>query len=115
MGLFRQRGGRVTCCGSCDRHIVDEHGEIRCSQDLNPYVQVERVNRPEASTQFLARPSARDVLQKADFKNVGYLNSFLSEVGNMMPRRRTRLQQKVHRYLHRQVSLMQWLCLLVCG
>ena len=47
-----------------------------------------------------------------DFRDARTLQSLLSETGKLPPRRRTRLAQKHHRHLMRQVKLARQLALL---
>ncbi len=46
-----------------------------------------------------------DVRAQADFRNQAFLNRFISELGKLPPKRTTRLQQKTHRYLCRQIKV----------
>ena len=41
---------------------------------------------------------------QADFRNVPFIGRYMTPTGQLVPRRRTRLQQKVHRHLCRQVG-----------
>jgi ribosomal protein S18 len=51
----------------------------------------------------------------ADFRNAQFLTNFVSEAGKLVPRRRTRLQQKLHRHLCRQVRPALRAALWACG
>ena len=58
------------------------------------------------------KPSARvkkasnaTVRAQADFRNQAFLNTFISELGKLPPKRTTRLQQKTHRHLCRQIKV----------
>lgn len=58
------------------------------------------------------KPSARvkkasnaTVRAQADFRNQTFLNTFISELGKLPPKRTTRLQQKTHRHLCRQIKV----------
>lgn len=47
-----------------------------------------------------------EVRAKADFRNQAFLNRFISELGKLPPKRTTRLQQKTHRHLCRQIKVL---------
>ena len=58
------------------------------------------------------KPSARvkkasnaTVRAQADFRNQAFLNTFISELGKLPPKRTTRLQNKTHRHLCRQIKV----------
>lgn len=55
------------------------------------------------------------VRQRADFRDQGFLNRFISELGKLPPKRTTRLQQKTHRHLCRQIKVLQPLPFLCRG
>jgi len=59
------------------------------------------------------KASNNTVRAQADFRNQAFLNTFISELGKLPPKRTTRLQQKTHRHLCRQIkvrSLINALC-----
>lgn len=56
--------------------------------------------------------SDKKVLQSADFRNVEFLNDFVSEGGQIVPRSKTKLQAKVHRHLARQIKTARVMALL---
>lgn len=47
------------------------------------------------------------VRARADFRDQAFLNRFISELGKLPPKRTTRLQQKTHRHLCRQIKVQQ--------
>lgn len=51
--------------------------------------------------------SNSEVMAQADYRNVPFLARYITPTGQLTPRRRTKLQQKVHRHLCRQVCLSQ--------
>lgn len=71
-------------------------------QDLNPYLP-----RPPQRVQLnsVLKTSNAEVMAQADYRNVPFLARFITPTGQLTPRRRTKLQQKVHRHLCRQVRL----------
>ncbi|BDA42118.1 probable 30S ribosomal protein S18 at C-terminar half [Coccomyxa sp. Obi] len=58
------------------------------------------------------KASNGDVRAQADFRNQAFLNRFISELGKLPPKRTTRLQQKTHRHLCRQIKLARQMALL---
>lgn len=58
------------------------------------------------------KASNTTVRAQADFRNQGFLNQFISELGKLPPKRTTRLQQKTHRHLCRQIKASAALCTL---
>ena len=77
-----------------------------CQQDLlandAPRVAWRFVNKAISDQRSLR--STKDVLASADFKNLSFLNEFVSEGGQIVPRSKTKLQAKVHRHLARQIK-----------
>lgn len=53
-----------------------------------------------------------EAVQQADFKNLSFLNRFVTDTGRLIARRQTKLRQKVHRHVARQVKLARQLALL---
>ena len=47
--------------------------------------------------------SNAEAMAQADYRNVPFLARFITPTGQLTPRRRTKLQQKVHRHVCRQV------------
>lgn len=86
-------------------------GQMYTPQDLDPYKAREMARGVDAHPGRRAIPSSQ-VVAKADFRNPGFLASFLSESGKLKPRRQTRLRQKLHRHLGRQIKLARQLGLL---
>lgn len=54
----------------------------------------------------------KEVLASADFRNLEFLNEFVSEGGQILPRSKTKLQAKVHRHLARQIKTARVMALL---
>ena len=54
----------------------------------------------------------KEVLQSADFRNLHFLNAFVSDGGQILPRNKTKLQAKVHRHLARQIKTARIMALL---
>lgn len=54
----------------------------------------------------------KQVLGAADFKNLQFLNAFVSNGGQILPRSKTKLQAKVHRHLARQIKTARIMALL---
>ena len=54
----------------------------------------------------------KQVLAQADFRNVSFLNSFVSDGGQIEARSKTKLQSKVHRHLARQIKTARVMALL---
>lgn len=87
-------------------------GQLYTPQDLDPYAAKDAQFEigPSRSQQ---KPITRaEVDAYADFRNPLFLSNFLSEAGKLVPRRRTKLQQKVHRHLCRQVKIARCMALL---
>ncbi|GLC55961.1 hypothetical protein PLESTB_001049400 [Pleodorina starrii] len=81
-------------------------GETYEPQDLNPFAsRAPGRPRPNAADP-VRRPTAEEVMEKADYKNVAFLSRwFLSPAGRLLPRRQTRLPVHVHKYVSRQIKL----------
>ncbi|KXZ54306.1 hypothetical protein GPECTOR_5g391 [Gonium pectorale] len=72
-------------------------------QDLNPFAAKPADAQRRSG---VTRPSAAEVKQKADYKNVAFLTTwFLSPAGRLLPRKETRLPVQLHRHVSRQVKL----------
>ncbi len=56
--------------------------------------------------------SNRQVLDMADFRNLQFLNAYVSDGGQIAPRSTTKLQAKVHRHLARQIKTARVMALL---
>jgi len=54
----------------------------------------------------------KEVLQAADFRNLHFLNAFVSDGGQILNRNKTKLQAKVHRHLARQIKTARIMALL---
>ncbi|DBB05726.1 hypothetical protein WJX77_001751 [Trebouxia sp. C0004] len=54
----------------------------------------------------------KEVLQAADFRNLHFLNAFVSDGGQILSRNKTKLQAKVHRHLARQIKTARIMALL---
>ena len=54
----------------------------------------------------------KQVLQAADFRNLHFLNAFVSDGGQILNRNKTKLQAKVHRHLARQIKTARVMALL---
>ncbi len=54
----------------------------------------------------------KEVLQAADFRNLHFLNAFVSDGGQILNRNKTKLQAKVHRHLARQIKTARVMALL---
>ena len=52
------------------------------------------------------------VRRQADFRNLCFLDQFVTRTGQLQPRRRTGLKQHVHRHLMRQVKTARQMALL---
>ncbi|GIL69789.1 hypothetical protein Vretimale_10160 [Volvox reticuliferus] len=80
-------------------------GETYEPQDLNPFApRAQGRTRPDVGA--VRRPSAAEVMEKADYKNVAFLSRwFLSPAGRLLSRKQTRLPVGVHRYVSRQIKL----------
>ncbi|CAD7696442.1 unnamed protein product [Ostreobium quekettii] len=53
-----------------------------------------------------------EAIEQADYKNLAFLNKFVTITGRLLPRRQTKLKQKVHRHVCREVKLARQLGLL---
>ena len=82
---------------------------------LTPNFAHRREPLPPKSALFVAReqqPGRPPLRALVDFRDARTLQALLSETGKLPPRRRTRLAQKHHRHLMRQVKLARQLALL---
>lgn len=86
-------------------------GQMYEPDELNVFKQDSLVSRQEWSVPRSAVTNA-GALRDGSFKNQKFLSQFLSETGKIIPRRRVRLQQKVHRHLGRQIRLARSMALL---
>lgn len=88
-------------------------GQTYSPLDLNPF-NAEAQDALAASPVGVQRPRPVDetVRRSIDFKNRRFLSSYLSEQGQLLPRRRTRLRAKTHRKLMRAVKLARCMALL---
>ena len=59
-----------------------------------------------------AVPGNKQVLALADFRNLEFLNEFVTEGGQIVPRSKSKLQAKVHRHLARQIKTARVMALL---
>ena len=59
-----------------------------------------------------AVPGNKEVLATADFRNLEFLNEFVSKGGQIIPRSKSKLQAKVHRHLARQIKTARVMALL---
>ncbi|GLI62526.1 hypothetical protein VaNZ11_005184 [Volvox africanus] len=80
-------------------------GETYEPQDLNPFApRAQGWTHPDMGA--VRRPSAAEVMEKADYKNVAFLSRwFLSPAGRLLSRKQTRLPVGVHKYVSRQIKL----------
>ncbi|KAK9803414.1 hypothetical protein WJX72_009317 [[Myrmecia] bisecta] len=65
-----------------------------------------------ARGEYRQMPSNADVLDFADFRNLSFLNIYVSDGGQLVARRKAKLQNKTHRHLGRQVKIARMLGLL---
>ncbi|KAG2487207.1 hypothetical protein HYH03_014181 [Edaphochlamys debaryana] len=88
-------------------------GETYEPQDLNPYAPRTGSDRRRRNALGAPRPSAEEVLQKADFKNAAFLSSwFLTPAGRIAPRTTTRLPVALHQRVSRHIRLARHLALI---
>lgn len=95
-------------------HSSALHRVIFALQDLladaSPGAPAQQTTGPAAITN---QPfTNREVLQAADFKNLHFLNAFVSDGGQILSRNKTKLQAKVHRHLARQIKTARIMALL---
>lgn len=80
-------------------------------QDLSPLSTAGTSRRP-----FYQRPTTtyanEDAIAKADFKNLQFLNGFVTNVGRIMSRKETKLKARVHRHVVKQVKIARQMALL---
>ena len=90
---------------SCDE-VINLRPDIgKCGgQDLDPSPDGASPTKEWAMRRG-KKASNATVLAEADFCNLRFLSMFVSETGKVPPRRRTRLSQKVHRHLARQIKV----------
>eukprot|EP00884_Botryococcus_braunii_P019787 jgi/Botrbrau1/6492/Bobra.0034s0065.1 len=85
------------------------------SQTYQPEDLVQRpdgeVNRKWVA-QSQKRPSEKEVMSKADFRNLPFLSKYVTEMGRLIPRRRTRLPRKAQRHVCRQIKIARSMALL---
>ena len=65
----------------------------------------------EIKTKSVVRGN-KEVLASADFRNLEFLNEFVTDGGQIVPRTKTKLQAKVHRHLARQIKTARVMALL---
>lgn len=76
-------------------------GQTYAADDLNAY-EAPLKGLPSAPR---APPSSSDVKQRADFRNPFFLAHFVTESGQLVSRRRTRLSKSAHVAAGRQVKI----------
>uniref|UniRef100_A0A061QZJ3 Small ribosomal subunit protein bS18c n=1 Tax=Tetraselmis sp. GSL018 TaxID=582737 RepID=A0A061QZJ3_9CHLO len=86
-------------------------GQVYSSEELSPFYSEPAEPRPVKAERRPA-PRDEDVRAQIDFKDRRFLSSFLSEQGQLLPRRRTRLRKKTHRKVMRAVKLARCMALL---
>ncbi|KAJ9515949.1 hypothetical protein QJQ45_016877 [Haematococcus lacustris] len=69
--------------------------------DLNPYSEHSRRTQERTPR---ARPQLADVQLYSDFRNVGFLENFLSPAGKLLPRSKTKLPPVAHRDVMRKIK-----------
>lgn len=57
-------------------------------------------------------PSNKEVLRTADFRDLQFLDRFVTDGGQIVSRQKTKLQSKVHRHLARQIKTARVMALL---
>jgi len=77
-----------------------------------PHFAQRRAPLPPKSVLFISNASEKRPRTMVDFRDAKILQGLLSETGKLPPRRRTRLSQKHHRHLMRQVKLARQMALL---
>ena len=92
-------------------HRLFYPGATYAPEDLDPY-KAKPVGLLSDLTVRRGSIAPRVVAANGDFRNPMFLNSFISDAGKLMPRRRTRLPAKMHRELARQVKLSRQLALM---
>lgn len=85
-------------------------GETYEAEDLNPFY--EEAAQTRRAPQLRRMPSSQEARTLADYKNVEFLEQFVSDTGRLLPRRVTRLKPKVHRYVMRQIKLARVMALM---
>lgn len=78
---------------------------------MAPDPSVRYTPRREIKTRSVVRGN-KEVLASADFRNLEFLNEFVSEGGQIVPRSKSKLQAKVHRHLARQIKTARVMALL---
>jgi ribosomal protein S18 len=86
-------------------------GQTYTVDDLNPF---NGEGEAVSSDTWVQRPRPMDSLVRAqvDYKDRRFLSGFLSEMGQLLPRRRTKLKAKTHRKIMRAVKLARCMALL---
>lgn len=97
-------------------------GQTYEPQDLNPTHSAKGQRMVGGADSALARlvavpprkqfPTESLAKKNADFKNARFLSQFISETGQLAPRRATRLSAKLHRHVCRQVKVARRMALL---
>ncbi|KAL3142292.1 hypothetical protein ABBQ38_002635 [Trebouxia sp. C0009 RCD-2024] len=87
-------------------------GQAYEPEDLLAAEQTRRFNpKREITTKAVVRGN-KEVLASADFRNLEFLNEFVTDGGQIVPRTKTKLQAKVHRHLARQIKTARVMALL---
>jgi len=87
-------------------------GDQYSPEELHPYGVVREVRGPRRSRTVRVHYSEQDAKEKMDFKNLEFLNNYLSDSGLILSRRETRLTKQLQTRLERSVKLAQALALL---
>ena len=104
----------LCCAASIAQPVAHREHLIRHLQDL--LAPVDAVAGRFQQTQAPLTPeftySNKQVMAEADFRNLHFLNAFVSNGGQIPPRSKTKLQAKVHRHLARQIKTARNMALL---
>eukprot|EP00891_Asterochloris_glomerata_P002895 jgi/Astpho2/2895/Aster-x0115 len=89
-------------------------GAIYRAEDLvqpQPSYKDRRIAQQQQRDQVVRLTNA-EVRRQADFRNLRFLDQFVTRTGQLQPRRRTGLKQHVHRHLMRQIKTARQMALL---
>eukprot|EP00873_Tetraselmis_striata_P039661 jgi/Tetstr1/459925/TSEL_005265.t1 len=87
-------------------------GQLYEPEDLNPFRKLDSDGQRVEWRAQHQRPVDAEVREMIDFKNQEFLSAHVTDMGQLLPRRRTRLKKSTHRKLMRAIKLARCMALL---
>lgn len=87
-------------------------GQTYEPEDLNPFRKLDGDSTRVDWSAWRERPVDAEVRARIDFRDQEFLSGYVTEMGQLLPRRRTQLKKSTHRRLMRAVKLARCMALL---